>query len=61
MTRWILAAMVSCALLSGGGLHAALIERKKVDVLTYSDFGEGVSLVWEDLALPTGRACGSVC
>ena len=53
MMRWILAAMFACAFLSGGGLHAAQIERKKVDVLTYSDFGEGVSLMWEDVTIPT--------
>ena len=53
MTRWILAAMVSCALLGGGGLHAAQIEREKVDVLTYSDFRKGAPLAWEDVYIPT--------
>ncbi len=53
MTRWIPAAMFSCALLGGGGLHAAQIERKKVDVLAYSDFAEGASLTWEEVHLPT--------
>ena len=53
MTRWFLAAMLACTLLGGGGLHAAQIERKKVDVLAYGDFAKGASLAWEDMHLPT--------
>ena len=53
MMRWILAVMLSFVLMGVGGLHAAQIEREKVDVLTYSDFGEGVSLAWEDVYIPT--------
>ena len=55
MTRWIPVAIVSCALLGGGGLHAAQIERKKVDVLTYGDFGVGAAIEWEDVYLPTRK------
>ena len=53
MMRWILTAMFACALLSGGGLDAAQIERKKVDILPYSDFGNVASLAWEDVRIPT--------
>ena len=53
MTRWVLATMVSFALLGGGGLHAAQIERKKVEVLLYRDFRDGAPLEWEDVYIPT--------
>ncbi len=45
--------MLACALLGGGGLHAAQIEREKVKVLPYGDFAEGASLEWEDVYIPT--------
>ncbi len=51
--KWFSAAMLACTLLVGGGLHAAQIERKKVDVLPYGDFAKGASLAWEDVHLPT--------
>ncbi len=51
--KWFSAAMLACTLLVGGGLHAAQIEREKVEVLPYSDFAEGASLAWEDVSIPT--------
>ena len=53
--RWIPAAIFSFVLMGVGGLHAAQIEREKVDVLTYSDFGVGAALEWEDVYLPTRK------
>ncbi len=53
MTRWFLAAMLACALSGGGGLHAAQIEREKVEVLLYRDFRGGAPLEWEDVYIPT--------
>ena len=53
MTRWILTAMFSCALLGGGALQAAQIEREKVDILLYRDFRSGAPLEWEDVYIPT--------
>ena len=53
MTRFILAATLSCFLLAGGGLHAAQIERETVDVLLYRDFRGGAPLEWEDVYIPT--------
>jgi len=53
MTRWLLAATLSCVLLGGVGAHAAQIERETVDVLLYQDFRGGVPLEWEDVYLPT--------
>lgn len=50
-----MAAMLSCALLVGGGAQAAQIERKKADVIPYGDFAKGVSLAWEDVYLPTRK------
>ena len=52
-TRWVPAAL-ACVLL-GGGVHAARVERKKVDVITYADFAEGARLAWEDARLPTRK------
>ena len=53
MMRWILAVMISCALLAGGGARAAQIEREMVDVLLYEDFRDGAPLEWEDVYIPT--------
>ena len=55
MTRWILAVMFVFALLGGGGPQAAQMERKKVDILPYGDFGEGAPLEWEDVRIPTRK------
>lgn len=51
--RWIPAALV-CVLLAGG-VHAARVERRKVDVITYADFAEGARLAWTDARLPTRK------
>lgn len=53
MTRWLLAATLSCVLLVGVGAQAAQIEREKVDVLLYRDFRGGAPLEWEDVYIPT--------
>ena len=53
MTRFILAATLSCVLLGVVGAQAAQIEREKVDILLYRDFRGGAPLAWEDVYLPT--------
>ncbi len=53
MTRWIPAAIFSFVLMGVGAPQAAQVEREKVDVLPYGDFGVGASLAWEDVRLPT--------
>ncbi len=55
MMRWAPAAVLACALLGGGDLQAAQIEREKVDVLLYRDFRGGAPLEWEDVYLPTRK------
>lgn len=55
MTRWLLAATLSCVLLGGVGAQAAQIEREKVDVLLYRDFRGGAPLEWEDVYIPTRK------
>lgn len=56
MTRWIMAAIFSCALLGGVGLHAAQIERKTVEVIPHPSGGGDVApLAWEDASIPTRK------
>ena len=56
MMRFILAATLSCFLLGGGGLHAAQVERKTVEVLFHPNGGGDVApLVWEDASVPTRK------
>ena len=55
MTRFILAAILFCALVGGAELHAAQIERETVEILLYRDFRGGAPLAWEDVYLPTRK------